>query len=206
MIKNNVKNHIIPNSIDFCQKNILKNNRLFGLWIFLMSDCIMFAVLFSMYAVISENVYNALENEHFLNLFSVFLETFVLLLSSLSCGLIVVSMQKEKIKMLVFYFLMTFFLGLVFLLVEINEFCELIEKSYSPSQHALFSIFFALVGMHGMHIFFGLVLILSILYQIKKLGLTDTIQIRILCFSLFWHFLDIIWICIFTFVYLNRAI
>ncbi|QIQ41470.1 MAG: cytochrome o ubiquinol oxidase subunit III [Buchnera aphidicola (Aphis urticata)] len=182
-----------------------KSNKLLGLWIYLMSDCIMFAVLFAVYAIIFNNLPKNFINYTFFNLSSVFFETCVLLLSSLTCAMLTIEQNKKNIKMLYFYFMLTFFLGSIFLIMEINEFYNLLIENYTPNKHAFFSIFFTIIGTHGIHIIFGLVLILSIMYQIFKLGLTDTIKIRILCFSLFWHFLDIIWICIFTFVYLNGA-
>ncbi|QIE02154.1 cytochrome o ubiquinol oxidase subunit III [Buchnera aphidicola] len=205
MIKYN--NKIILNT---SSHNILneksENNKLFGLWIYLMSDCILFAVLFAIYSIISSNIeINVISNKLF-NLSSVLLETCLLLISSLSSGLIVISIQQKKIKTLCLYLMITFCLGLSFLFLEIHEFYELIINNFGPNQHALFSIFFTLVGMHGIHIFFGLVLIISILYQIKKLGLTNNIYTRVLCLSIFWHFLDIIWICIFTFIYLSGCI
>lgn len=204
MIEKKTKN--IASDISSNKNKILESNRLFGLWIYLMSDCVMFAVLFAVYAIISSNVSINLISHQFFNLPVVLLETFVLLLSSLSCGLVVIAMNKKKIKMIYFYLILTFLLGLIFLFIEVKEFYDLIEHNLGPSQHAFFSIFFTLLGIHGIHIFFGLILILSIFYQIKKLGMTYLICTRILCFSLFWHFLDIIWICIFTFVYLNGAI
>lgn len=181
-------------------------NKLFGLWIYLMSDCIMFAVLFAVYAIVSSNIsINLISNEVF-NLSSVLLETFLLLLSSLSCGFVVIAMNQTRTKMIYSYLIITFCLGFIFLFMEINEFYELIIKDFGPDKNAFFSIFFTLIATHGVHIFFGLILILSIIYQIQKLGLTYPIRTRILCLSIFWHFLDIIWICIFTFVYLNGAI
>ncbi|QCI23979.1 cytochrome o ubiquinol oxidase subunit III [Buchnera aphidicola (Macrosiphoniella sanborni)] len=202
------ENNNITSKVNFngTLKKQLDNNKLFGLWIYLMSDCIIFAVLFAVYAIFSSNVtINLISNEIF-NLSSVLLETFLLLLSSLSSGLIVIAMNKKKYQMLYCYLTITFILGFMFLCMEIYEFYELIKNNFSPDKHALFSIFFTLVGTHGVHIFFGLVLILSILYQLKNLGLTNTIYNRILCLSIFWHFLDIIWVCIFTFVYLNGSI
>lgn len=184
----------------------IKNNRLFGFWIYLMSDCIMFAVLFAIYAIISSNTsMNFIDNKIF-NLSYVFIETFILLLSSLSCGILTITINNKNIVKVYLYLLLTFFLGSIFLLMEISEFYHLFLKNYGPSHSAFFSIFFTLVGTHGIHVFFGLIFILSILYQLFNLGITDFIRIRILCFGLFWHFLDIIWICVFTFVYLNGAI
>ncbi|AYN24616.1 cytochrome o ubiquinol oxidase subunit III [Buchnera aphidicola] len=187
-------------------KEKIRNNKLFGLWIYLMSDCIIFAVLFAVYAIFSSNFSTNFINHKIFNLSYVFFETFILLLSSLSCGMLTIQKNKKNIKIIYFYLFVTFFLGLSFLLMEINEFHELILEKFSPSQHAFFSIFFTLVGVHGAHVFLGLIFILSILYQLFNLGITETIRIRILCFSLFWHFLDIIWICVFTFVYLNGVI
>ncbi|QCI21181.1 cytochrome o ubiquinol oxidase subunit III [Buchnera aphidicola (Hyperomyzus lactucae)] len=201
---NNKKNNIILNFNTEDKK--LDNNKLFGLWIYLMSDCIMFAVLFAVYAIISSNLSINLISNKIFNLSFILLETFVLLLSSLSCGLIVIAMNRKNMKMLYLSLIITFCLGFIFLSMEINEFYELIIRNLSPDKHAFFSIFFTLVGTHGVHIFFGLIFILSIFYQLKKLGLTNSIYTRILCFSIFWHFLDIIWICVFTFVYLNGAI
>lgn len=203
----NIKKNMIPKVDVNITKEELKSNRLFGLWIYLMSDCIMFAVLFAVYSIMSLNITNnLLIKGTFFNLSTVLAETLVLLLSSLLCGLIVKSMKKKDIKMIYLYLIITFFLGFIFIFMEIKEFYELIENNYSPSQHAFFSIFFTLIGTHGIHVLFGLLLIISIFYQIQKLGLTDIVKIRILCFTIFWHFLDIIWICVFTFVYLNGAI
>nr|WP_248594377.1 cytochrome c oxidase subunit 3 [Buchnera aphidicola] len=171
-----------------------------------MSDCIMFAVLFAVYAIIFENLPENFFNHRIFNLSSVFVETCILLISSLTCAMLTIKQNKKNIKIIYFYLIITFFLGGIFLFMEINEFRNLFIENYTPNRHAFFSIFFTILGMHGIHILFGLILILSIVYQISKLGLTDTIKIRILCFSLFWHFLDIIWVCIFTFIYLNGVI
>ncbi|CAL4326525.1 cytochrome o ubiquinol oxidase subunit III [Buchnera aphidicola] len=200
------KNNIFS-KVDFDVENYKsRNNKLFGFWIYLMSDCIMFAVLFAVYAIISSSISIDLISSKIFNLHSILLETFLLLLSSLSCGFIIISMNKKNIKMIYSCLIITFCLGFIFLFMEINEFYELIKKCFGPDQNAFFSIFFTLVGTHGIHIFFGLIFILSIIYQIKILGLTNSVCTRILCFSLFWHFLDIIWICVFTLVYLNGVL
>ncbi|QIQ42034.1 MAG: cytochrome o ubiquinol oxidase subunit III [Buchnera aphidicola (Microlophium carnosum)] len=205
MIENKI-NHTTLNINLRVHDKKLESNKLFGLWIYLMSDCIMFAVLFAVYAVISSNISIDLISNKIFNLPSVLLETFLLLLSSLSCGFIVFAMNQKYIKMIYSFLMITFFLGFVFLFMEIYEFYELIIKDFGPDKNAFFSIFFTLIATHGIHIFFGLILIMSIIYQIKRLGLTHSVRVRILCLSVFWHFLDIIWICIFTFVYLNGAI
>ncbi|QFQ32625.1 cytochrome o ubiquinol oxidase subunit III [Buchnera aphidicola (Aphis fabae)] len=204
MIKK-IKNQI---SYPFFKKkgHNLDNNKLFGLWIYLMSDCIMFAVLFAVYAIIFNNLPMNFINHKIFNLSSIFFETVILLFSSLTCAMITIEQNRKNIKMVFFYFIITFILGVLFLIMELNEFYYLFLENCTPNQHAFFSIFFTIIGIHGVHIIFGLILILSIIFQIFKLGLTNTIQVRILCFSLFWHFLDIIWVCIFTFVYLNGVV
>lgn len=201
-----IKNKITSNIIDINYKKKINDKKLFGLWIYLMSDCIMFAVLFAVYSIISSTISIDFISNEFFNLPFILLETFFLLLSSLSCGFIVIFKNQKNILMVCFYLIITFFLGLCFLFMEIYEFYELIIKNFKPDQHAFFSIFFTLIGTHGIHVFFGLILILSILYQIRTLGFTESIKTRILCLSIFWHFLDIIWICVFTFIYLNGAI
>ncbi|MBZ2279413.1 cytochrome c oxidase subunit 3, partial [Buchnera aphidicola] len=165
-----------------------------------------FSVLFAVYAIISSGVSLSSINHDFFNLPIVFFETFLLLLSSLSCGMMIVEMHQKNINLFFIYFLITFLLGFVFISMELIEFYHLIKNNFRPSTHAFCSAFFTLVGTHGLHVFCGLIWMLSIFYQIIKLGITETIRIRILCFSLFWHFLDIIWICVFTFVYLYGAI
>lgn len=205
MIENKINNIRLNVNLKV-HDNKLEDKKLFGLWIYLMSDCIMFAVLFAVYAIISSNISIDLIDNKIFNLSSVLLETFLLLLSSLSCGFIVFSMHQKNMKMIYSCLIVTFCLGFIFLYMEINEFYELIIKNLGPDKNAFFSIFFTLIATHGIHIFFGLILILSIIYQMKRLGLTHSVCTRILCLSIFWHFLDIIWICVFTFVYLNGAI
>lgn len=187
-------------------KENIKNNKLFGFWIYLMSDCIIFAVLFAVYAIISSSLSLNFIHHKIFNLYYVFSETFILLLSSISCGMLTIKNNNNNIKAICFYLFLTFFLGMFFLLMEINEFRQLILENYGPSRNAFFSIFFTIVGTHGIHILFGLIFILAIFYQIFSVGITDSVRTRIVCFSLFWHFLDIIWICVFTFVYLNGVI
>ncbi|AHG59927.1 cytochrome o ubiquinol oxidase subunit III [Buchnera aphidicola] len=202
----NKTNNIISKTNLTIEKQKLKNNKLFGLWIYLMSDCIIFAVLFAVYAIIYSNISIYLIPNRLFNLSSVLLETFFLLLSSLSCSFVVIGINKKNIKIIYSSLIITFFLGFAFLFMEISEFYELIENNFGPNKDAFFSIFFTLIGTHGVHVFFGLIIILSIFYQIRVLGLTYSICTRILCLSIFWHFLDIIWICVFTFVYLNGAV
>ncbi|QCI24508.1 cytochrome o ubiquinol oxidase subunit III [Buchnera aphidicola (Muscaphis stroyani)] len=204
MIEKKIK-CINSNTVHNFHKKQSKNNKLLGLWLYLMSDCIMFSVLFAVYVVAHSS-----SSFHFsykiLNLFDVFLETIVLLLSSLSCGMIVISAKQKNTIMIFVYLIITFILGICFITMEINEFYKLIVNDLGPNQNALLSSFFSLVGIHGAHVVLGLIFMLFIFFQTIISGVTNSVHTRILCLSLFWHFLDIIWICVFTFVYLNEAI
>ncbi|WP_422667363.1 cytochrome c oxidase subunit 3 [Buchnera aphidicola] len=204
MIKNKIKN-IVLNTHNIHEKE-LENNKLLGFWIYLMSDCIIFAIMFAVYSIYFSNVSIGLIPKYFFKLYFILAETFILLLSSLSCGMMSIFLSKKTIKKCFLYLILTFILGLFFILMEMYEFYDLIINHFGPNKHAFFSVFFTLIGMHGIHIFCGLIWMLFLFYQLVKLNLTNTIRIRFLCFSLFWHFLDIIWVCIFTFVYLNGVI
>lgn len=184
----------------------LQNNKLLGFWIYLMSDCIIFAIMFAVYAIYSSHVSQYLIHLNFFKLHFILLETLILLISSLSCGIMSIAASQKKIKKFFLYLFLTFILGVFFICMESYEFYELIMNNFGPSRHAFFSAFFTLVGIHGLHVFFGLIWILAISYQVIKLGFTSFVGMRITCFSLFWHFLDIIWVCVFTFVYLNGVI
>ncbi|CAL4324786.1 cytochrome o ubiquinol oxidase subunit III [Buchnera aphidicola] len=203
-----IRNKKINNCLNSTEKHHLdvRNNKLLGFWIYLMSDCIIFAILFAVYAIYSSSVSKYLIHLNFFKLSFILLETFILLISSLSCGIMGIAVSKKEIKKFFLYLFLTFVLGLLFVCMESYEFYELVMKNLGPSRHAFFSAFFTLVGIHGLHVFFGLMWILTIFYQVKKIGFTDCVCTRITCFSFFWHFLDIIWVCVFTFVYLNGVI
>lgn len=182
--------------------NNLHTKTIFGFWLYIMSDCILFASLFAVYAVLCNNTADAAIGKNIFILPFIFAETCLLLLSSLTCGISMIHAKKSCIKKTTLWISITFILGLLFINMEIYEFYHLIQSGNNPCASAFLSAFFILVGTHGVHVFTGLIWIIIMLMQIFYRGLTDTNQIRLECLSLFWHFLDIIWICVFTEVYL----
>ncbi|CAL4323358.1 cytochrome c oxidase subunit 3 [Buchnera aphidicola] len=197
--KNNYRKHKnIGNIFD-----LSTDKKLFGLWIYLMSDCIFFATIFAVYAI----MFNSMEiHLNFFNLKFVFCETTLLLLSALTYGMFSISIEYKKILFVYLFFLITFFLGFSFLYMEFYEFYNLIKKGFSPQSNGFLSAFFTLIGIHGFHVLIGLFWMFGIIFQIFQSGLTLKSYVRALCLGLFWHFLDIIWICVFTIVYLIGSI
>lgn len=184
-------------------KNFQENKTIFGFWLYIMSDCVLFASLFAMYMVLSNNsIYIPTTIRDIFNLTLVFVETSCLLLSSFTCGKSMIYTKIKDIKKIKQWMIVTLFLGLCFILIEIYEFHHLIKLQYTPSRNAFFSSFFVLVGTHGIHVIAGLIWIILMIVHLTLSGLTQVNLIRLQCFSLFWHFLDIIWICVFTEVYL----
>ncbi|WP_226503091.1 MULTISPECIES: cytochrome o ubiquinol oxidase subunit III [Pseudomonas] len=174
----------------------------FGFWIYLMTDCILFASIFAAYAVLVNNVAGGPSGADIFELPYVLVETAALLLSSITFGFSMLAMYKgDKGKVLLWLFI-TFLFGLVFIGMEINEFHKLIEEGFGPDRSGFLTGFFTLVGTHGVHVTSGLLWMAVVMLQVRKYGLTPTNQTRMSCLSLFWHFLDVVWICVFTVVYL----
>ncbi|MCA2016596.1 cytochrome o ubiquinol oxidase subunit III [Vibrio tritonius] len=178
------------------------SNKLFGFWIYLMSDCILFASLFATYAVLRDATAGGVSGKDIFELPFVFVETMLLLLSSITFGFGIIAMKRKQVGALKLWMVITFLFGAGFIGMEIYEFHHLIAAGHGPDSSAFLSSFFALVGTHGLHVTFGLIWLAVGLVQLSTKGLTDTMQTRFNCLSLFWHFLDIVWICVFTFVYL----
>lgn len=177
-----------------------------GFWMYLMTDCILFATLFATYAVLHNNTFGGPSSRELFSLSSAFIETIILLLSSVTCGMGMIAALKSKKNKVISWFLMTFLLGASFLAIELREFGQLIEEGHDWQTSAFLSSFFTLVGTHGLHITVGLFWMGVVLIQVFVCGITvDTFR-RLVVFSLFWHFLDLIWIFIFTFVYLMGVI
>jgi cytochrome o ubiquinol oxidase subunit III len=174
----------------------------FGFWIFLLSDIIMFSAFFAAYAVLSGETAGGPSGKELFNLYRVALETACLLLSSFACG--VASIGARARNDLMYYGAMTatVLLGAAFLLLEIREFAGMVAQGDGPTRSAFLSSFFALVGCHGVHVTLGLLWLLTMMAQVFSKGYRADIMRRILCFALFWHTLDIIWVGIFTVVYL----
>ena len=177
-------------------------NLSFGFWIYLMTDLLMFAGLFAAYAVLKDSTWGGEGGKALFSLPFVLAETLILLTSSLTSGLATIGAQTNNKKQILTWLFITFLLGLSFVSLELWEFRHLIAEGNSPDKSAFLSSFFGLVGTHGIHITVGLLWILVLGITIWKRGLTDHIKNQLARFSLFWHFLDIVWIFIFTFVYL----
>ncbi len=178
---------------------------LFGFWAFLMSDAVFFAALFATYAVLRNNTYGGPSAGELFSLPSALAQTLILLTSSFACGpAILFAYHKEKNKALAWLGL-AFVLGAFFMAIEIRDFRHLVQQGHSWKSSAFLSAFFNLVGTHGMHILVGLLWMAVLAAQIICRGLTPVILKRLTCLRLFWHFLNIIWIFIFTFVYLLGA-
>jgi cytochrome o ubiquinol oxidase subunit 3 len=178
----------------------------FGFWIYIMTDCILFASLFATYAVLHNNTFGGPAGWQLFNLPNALAETLLLLTSSFSCGLAMLSARNGHKNKVVFWFLVTFLLGLAFLAVELTEFRHLASEGDSWRRSGFLSAFFTLVGTHGLHITVGLLWMAVIMVKVLKSGLTKATIRRLTLLSLFWHFLDLIWIFIFTIVYLMGAL
>jgi cytochrome o ubiquinol oxidase subunit III len=176
---------------------------MFGFWVYLMTDLLMFAVLFAVYAVLNSATAGGPTDRELFSLPLALVETLVLLTSSFTAGIgMIAARQGYKIQTLL-WFGITFLLGLVFLSLELKEFTEFIHEGYTLKSNAFLSSFFILVGTHGLHITSGLLwMAVLIIYTVKR-GLTSPIVRKLALLSLFWHFLDIVWIFIFTVVYLR---
>ncbi|WWP01181.1 MAG: cytochrome o ubiquinol oxidase subunit III [Candidatus Dasytiphilus stammeri] len=183
--------------------SVINANKVFGFWIYLMSDCILFASLFATYAVLVKGTADGPMGKEIFNLPLVLLETACLLLSSVSYGIAMVSISKtSNVTKGMRWLGLTWMLGMCFIYIEMYEFHKLVTENYGPQRSGFLSIFFTLVGTHGLHVISGLVWMVVLIYQLYKRGLTTLNITRMECLSLFWHFLDVIWICVFTVVYL----
>lgn len=175
----------------------------FGFWIYLMSDLVLFSALFATFAVIGYNYAGGPGPKQLFDLPYLFVETMFLLFSSMAFGLTMVSMNNSNSKKKVITGLViTMLLGFGFIFMELHEFYGMIMAGHGPSKSGFLSAFFTLVGTHGTHVFFGLVWIILMIFQVAKKGLTDGVRSRMMRLSLFWHFLDVVWIGVFTVVYL----
>jgi cytochrome o ubiquinol oxidase subunit 3 len=177
----------------------------YGFWIFLLSDFVLFSGLFAAYAVLSDQTAGGPRGPMLFNLHHVFIETACLLLSSYSCGLGTLAAERRRVGYIYASAVCTFLLGLAFLFIEISEFAGMASTGAGPWRSAFLSAFFTLVGTHGLHVTAGLVWFVYMLAQVAVKGLRPRVLRRLLCFSLFWHALDIVWIGVMTLVYLIGA-
>lgn len=174
----------------------------FGFWVYLMTDLIMFAALFAAYAVLHNNTFGGPGGGQLFNLPFVLTETFILLTSSFTCGLATLAVHRNNIKQTIAWFAVTFLLGAAFLGMEVTEFHRLIADGNGPQRNAFLSSYFTLVGTHGLHIAIGLLWMFIMMIVLWKRGLTSKTASQLNRLALFWHFLDLVWIFIFTIVYL----
>jgi cytochrome o ubiquinol oxidase subunit III len=177
----------------------------FGFWIFILSDMVMFSALFAAYAVLQGNTAGGPTGAELFNLRNVFIETMCLLLSSYTCGVGALSAERRRPARFLIFAVLTFVLGAAFLFIEATEFARMVQIGAGPSRSGFLSAFFTLVGMHGLHVTSGLIALVYLVAQVIAKGLRAAVLRRLLCWSLFWHALDIVWVGVFTLVYLMGA-
>jgi cytochrome o ubiquinol oxidase subunit III len=174
----------------------------YGFWIFILSDIVMFSALFATYAVLLGQTAGGPSGRELFDLRNVAIETALLLISSFTCGLATIAADERKALWFQVAMAVTCAFGLGFLAIEAHEFASLVARGAGPTRSAFLSAFFTLVGCHGLHVSAGVLWLLTMMAQVFAKGFRADIQRRILCFALFWHALDIIWIAVFTIVYL----
>jgi cytochrome o ubiquinol oxidase subunit III len=177
----------------------------YGFWLFILGDMVMFSGLFAAYAVLSDNTAGGPGGRELFNLRNVFLETACLLFSSYTAGLGALSAERRQKDRFLLFSALTFVLGAAFLFIEISEFAHMVATGAGPSRSGFLSAFFTLVGTHGAHVTGGLIWLAYMVAQVLAKGLRPPVLQRLLCFSLFWHALDIVWVGVLTLVYLMGA-
>jgi len=183
-----------------------ESQSVFGFWTYLMTDCILFAALFATFACFSQQFAGGPTGRDLFDIPNVALETGLLLLSSITYGFAMLGAHQRKRAAVLSWLAVTFVLGAAFLTLELQEFRSLIAEGAGPQRSAFLSAFFTLVGTHGLHVFFGLVWMVVMMLQVLRRPLDEREIRRLTCLSLFWHFLDIVWICVFSFVYLGSVV
>ncbi len=173
-----------------------------GFWIYLMSDCLIFAVLFATYGVLGHSYAAGPAPADLFELPLVALNTAMLLFSSITYGFAMLEMQRNRRTATLVWLGITGLFGLAFIYFELHEFAHLIAEGATPQRSAFLSSFFTLVGTHGLHVTIGIVWLVTLMIQVARRGLDEDHKRRLMCLSLFWHFLDVIWIGVFSFVYL----
>jgi len=179
----------------------VSDTKVFGFWVYLMTDLIIFAVLFACFIVLHGNTFNGPTAKELFHLPSVLAETLLLLTSSFTCALGMLAISRQQKNWAIIWFIITFILGAAFLYLEISEFAEFVAKGASWKRSAFLSSFFTLVGTHGLHISIGLLWMVVMMFRIALRPLVEHSVSRIFRMALFWHFLDFVWIFIFTIVY-----
>ncbi|MBH9538019.1 cytochrome o ubiquinol oxidase subunit III [Novosphingopyxis sp. YJ-S2-01] len=178
------------------------SSTMLGFWLYLMSDCLIFAMLFATYGVLGTSYAGGPGPKELFELPLIALNTAMLLFSSITYGFAMLEMVEGRRGRMQAWLAITGLFGLAFLGIEMYEFTHLIMEGATPQRSAFLSSFFILVGTHGLHVTFGVIWLVTLMVQVQKKGLIAANQRRLMCLSLFWHFLDVIWIGVFTFVYL----
>lgn len=178
------------------------HSTMLGFWIYLMSDCLIFAMLFAAFGVLGGNYAAGPGPRELFELPLVAVNTSMLLFSSITYGFAMLAMQRGSVSQTQMWLLITAVFGAAFLSIELYEFSNLIHEGATPQRSAFLSAFFTLVGTHGLHVTFGLIWLFTLVVQVSRKGLIQANKRRLMCLSLFWHFLDVVWIGVFTFVYL----
>jgi len=173
-----------------------------GFWLYLMSDCLIFAMLFAAYGVLGGNYAAGPAPKDLFDLDLVAVNTTMLLLSSITYGFAMLTMDKGRVAATQAWLAVTGLFGLAFLSIELYEFAHMIHEGATPQRSAFLSAFFTLVGTHGLHVSCGLIWLVTLMVQVWRYGLIEANRRRLMCLSMFWHFLDVVWIGVFTFVYL----
>lgn len=179
---------------------------LFGFWVYIMSDCLLFATLFATFAVLSDSYGSGIEPKELFSVGFVFIETALLLISSFTFGMAMLYAHKKDMKGMRNWLIATFVLGFSFLCMELYEFHHFSHEGATPQTSAFWSAFYGLVATHGIHVFAGLIWLTTMVFHFKREGFSEKNMVRLSCLSLFWHFLDIIWVCVFSFVYLGKVL
>ena len=179
-----------------------ENGTLLGFWLYLMSDCLVFACLFAMYGLLGRSYAAGPSGADLFELPLVALNTSLLLLSSITYGFAMLEMLKKRVGGTLVWLAVTGLLGAGFIGIELYEFAHMIHEGAGPQRSAFLSSFFTLVGTHGLHVTFGIIWLVTLMIQVGKHGLIPENRRRLLCLSMFWHFLDVVWMGVFTFVYL----
>jgi cytochrome o ubiquinol oxidase subunit 3 len=178
------------------------SSTMLGFWLYLMSDCLIFAILFATYGVLGTNYAAGPAPKDLFDLKLVAVNTAMLLLSSITYGFAMLTMEKRRVGATQMWLAITGLFGLAFLSIELYEFHHMIHEGATPQRSAFLSSFFTLVGTHGLHVTFGIIWLVTLMTQVARKGLIEANRRRLMCLSMFWHFLDVVWIGVFTFVYL----
>lgn len=179
-----------------------ENSTLLGFWLYLMSDCLVFACLFAAYGVLGRNYAGGPSGAELFDLPLVAFNTALLLVSSITFGFSMLEMQRTRLRNTLIWLGVTGLLGACFIGLELFEFTHLIQQGAGPQRSGFLTSFFVLVGTHGLHVTFGILWLITLMFQLGRYGISPENTRRMMCLSMFWHFLDIIWIGVFTFVYL----